>query len=103
MLLNICSRYERMRCSRIKQHNCRSVVDEKRSNNHVWNLLGFLHCDVIDLPMNIVLSRSNKNIISSTGRHKAGHSYLRKELAGIGALVGKVTFLPTGIALLFTL
>jgi hypothetical protein len=53
--------------------------------------------------MNIVLSRSNKNIISSTGRRKAGHSYLRRELAGIGALVGKVTFLPTGIALLFTL
>jgi hypothetical protein len=93
MLLNICSRYERMRCSRIKQHNCRSVVDEKRSNNHIWNLLGFLHCDVIDLPMNIVLSRSNKNIIS----------YLRRELVGIGALVGKVTFLPTSIALLFTL
>jgi hypothetical protein len=24
-----------MRCSRIKQHNCRSVIDEKHTNDHV--------------------------------------------------------------------
>jgi hypothetical protein len=55
-----------MQCSRIKQHNYRSVVDEKRTNDHVWSFLGFLHCDVIDLSMNIVLSSSNRNKISPT-------------------------------------
>jgi hypothetical protein len=103
MLLNICSGYERMRCSRIKQHNCRSVIDEKHTNDHVWSFLGFLHCDMIDLPMNIVLPSSNRNGISSKGRRRGGHNYLRRAVAQIGALVGKVTLLPTSVALLFTL
>jgi hypothetical protein len=103
MLLNICSRFERMRCSRIKQHNCRSVVDEKHTNDHVWSFLGFLHCDMIDLPANIVLLGSNWNRISSMGRRRGGHSYLRRAVAQIGALVGKVTSLATSIALPFTL
>jgi hypothetical protein len=103
MLLNICSGYERMRCSRIKQHNCRSVIDEKYTNDHVWSFLGFLHCDMIDLPVNIVLPSNNWNRISSTIRCRGGHSYLRRAVAHIGALVGKVTSLSTSIALLFTL
>jgi hypothetical protein len=103
MLLNICRRYEGMQCSRITQHNCRSVIDEKCTNDHIWSFLGFLHCDVIDLSMNIVLSSSNRNIISPTDRHRGGHSYLRRAVAWIGALVGKVTFLPTSVAPPFTL
>jgi hypothetical protein len=103
MLLNICSGYERMRCSRIKQHNCRSVVDEKHTNDHVWSFLGFLHYDMIDLPTNVVLLGSNKNIISSTSRCRGGHSCLRRAGAPIGPFVGKMTSLPTCIALLFTL
>jgi hypothetical protein len=103
MLLNICSRYERMLCSRIKQNNCRSVIDEKHTNDHIRSFLGFLHCDMIDLPMDIVQLSSNRNRISSMGRCKGGHNYLRWAGAQIGALVGKVTSLPTSIALPFTL
>jgi hypothetical protein len=58
---------------------------------------------VIDLSTNIVLSSSNRNRISPTGRRRGGHSYLRRVVAQIGALVGKVTFLPTSVALPFTL
>jgi hypothetical protein len=68
MLLNICSGYERIQCSRIKQHNYRSVIDEKHTNDHVWSFLGFLHYNMIDLPVNIVLPSSNGNRISSMGR-----------------------------------
>jgi hypothetical protein len=63
MLLNICSRYERMRCPRIKQHNCREVVDGKRTDDYVRSFLGFLNCDMIDLSANIVLPSSNRNRI----------------------------------------
>jgi hypothetical protein len=53
---------------------------------------------MIDLPANIVLLGSNMNRISSTGRHRGGHSCLRTAGAWIGALVGKVTSLPTSLA-----
>jgi hypothetical protein len=99
MLLNICNRYERMQCSRIKQHHSKSIVDEKHTNDHVWSFLG----DVIDLPTDIVLSSSNRNRISPTGRRRGGHCYLRRAVVRIGALVIKVTFLPTSVAPLFTL
>jgi hypothetical protein len=92
-----------MQCSKIKQHNCRSVVDEKHINDHVWSFLGFLHCDMIGLPMNIVLPSSNRNRISSMGRRRGGHNYMRRVVAWIGALVGKVTSLLTSVALPFTL
>jgi hypothetical protein len=92
-----------MQCSRIKKHNSRSVVDEKHTNDHVWSFLGFLHYDMIHLPMNIVLPASNWNRISSMGWRRGGHSCLRMAVARIGALVGKVTSLPTSIALPFTL
>jgi hypothetical protein len=103
MLLNICSGYERMQCSRIKQHNCRSVVDEKHTNDHVWSFLGFLHCDVIDLSVNLVLSSSNRNRISPTDRRRGGHGCMRRAVALTGALFGKVIFLPTSEAPSFTL
>jgi hypothetical protein len=80
-----------------------AFVDEKHTNDHVWSFLDFLHCDMIDLPMNIVLPGSNWNRISSTGRCRGGHSCLRRAVVRIGALVGNVTSLPTSIALLFTL
>jgi hypothetical protein len=99
MLLNICSRSRRMQCSRIKQHNCRSVIDEKYTNHHVWS---FLHCDMIDLLMNVVLLGSNRNRIGSMGRHRGGHSCLRRAGKRIGALVGRVASLPTSIAFPFT-
>jgi hypothetical protein len=92
-----------MQCSRIKQHNYRSVVDEKHTNDHIWCFLGFLHCDVIDLSMNIVLPSSNKNRISPIGRRRGGHGCLKRAVALAGALVGKVTFLPTSEAPPFTL
>jgi hypothetical protein len=103
MLLNICSGYKRMRCSIIKHHNHRSVINEKHTNDHVWSFLGFLHYDMIDLPANAVLLGSNKIRISSTGRRRGGHSCLRRAGAWIGALVDKVTSLPTSIALPLTL
>jgi hypothetical protein len=101
MLLNICNRYERMRCSRIKQHNCRKVVDGKRTNDHVWSFLGFLNYDMIDLSANIVLPSSNRNRICPTGRCKSGRIYRRRAAARIGTLVSKVTFLPTSKTLPF--
>jgi hypothetical protein len=58
---------------------------------------------MINLPMNIVLSSSNRNGISPMGRRRGGHSCLRWAVVRIGTLVGKVTFLPTCVALSFTL
>jgi hypothetical protein len=58
---------------------------------------------MIDLPVNVVLLGNNRNRISSTGRHRGGHSCLRRANAWIGTLVGKMTLLPTSIALPFTL
>jgi hypothetical protein len=92
-----------MQCSRIKQHNYRSVINEKHTNDHVWSFKGFLHCNVIGLPVNIVLSSSNRNRISPMGRRRGGRSCLRRAVTWIGVLVGKVTFLPTSVAPPFTL
>jgi hypothetical protein len=92
MLLNICSRYEK-----------NLMLQNQIANDHIWSFLGFLHCDVVDLPTNIVLSSSNRNRMSTTGRHRGGHGRLRRVVAWIGALVGKVTFLPTSVAPPFTL
>jgi hypothetical protein len=80
-----------------------SVINKKRTNDHVWSFLGFLHCDVIDLSVNIVLSSNNRNIISPTGRRRGGHICLRRAVELTGVLVGKVTFLPTSVAPPFTL
>jgi hypothetical protein len=49
---------------------------------------------VIDLPADIVLPSSNRNRISSMGRHRGGHNCLRRAVALIGALVGKIAFSP---------
>jgi hypothetical protein len=102
MLLNICSRYERMRCSRIKQHNCREVVDEKRTDDHVRSFLGFLNGDMIDLSANIVLPSSNRNRICPTGRCRSGCSCHRRAVVRVGTLVGIVTLLSTSKTLPFS-
>jgi hypothetical protein len=94
MLLNICSRYERMRCSKIKQHNYKSVIDEKDTNDNTWSFLGILHSNMVDSPKSIVLLCSNKNRVGSTGRCRGRHSCLWRAGEWIGALVGIVTTLP---------
>jgi hypothetical protein len=53
--------------------------------------------------MSIVLSSSNRNRISPTSRCRGGHDCLRRVVVLIGALVGKVAFLPTSVAPPFTL
>jgi hypothetical protein len=58
---------------------------------------------MIDLSANIVLSSSNRNRISPMGRRRGGHDCMRRAVALAGALVGKVTFLPTSEAPPFTL
>jgi hypothetical protein len=70
-----------MRCSRIKQHNCREVVDEKCTNDHVRSFMGFLNGDMIDLSMNIALPSNNKNRICPTGRSRGGCSCQRRAVA----------------------
>jgi hypothetical protein len=89
MLLNICSGYERMQCSRIKQHNCRSVINEKHTNDHVWSFLGFLHYDMIDHPVNIVLPSINRNRISFMGRRGVDTAILGGWLHGLGHWLAK--------------
>jgi hypothetical protein len=58
---------------------------------------------MVDSPMSIVLLGSNRNRIDSTGRCRGRYNYLRRAGERIGALVGKVTSLPSSIALPFTL
>jgi hypothetical protein len=76
MLPNICSRYERMQYSRIKQHNYRSVFDEKHTNDNIRSLLRFFHGHMVDSPMGIVLLGSNRNIVGSMGRGRCSYSGL---------------------------
>jgi hypothetical protein len=76
MLLNICSRYKRMRCSRIEQHYSRSVIDEKHTNDNIRSFLRFFHSHMIDSPMGVVLLGSNRNKVGSTGRGRCSYSRL---------------------------
>jgi hypothetical protein len=76
MLPNICSRYERMRCSRIKQHNYRSVTDEKHTNDNIRSFLRFFHDHMIDSPTGVVLLGSNRNNIGSMGMDRCSYSGL---------------------------
>jgi hypothetical protein len=98
MLPNICSRYERMRCSRIEQHYCRSVVDEKHTNDNIRSFLRFFHSHMIDSPMGIVLLGSNRNRVGSTGRGKCSYSRLIDTSAWIGASIGVMSLFTTIIA-----
>jgi hypothetical protein len=98
MLPNICTRYERMGCSRIKQHYCRSVIDEKHTNDNIRSFLRFFHSHMIDSPMGVVLLGSNRNIIGSTGRGKCSYSRLIDTSVRIGASIGVLSLFTTVIS-----
>jgi hypothetical protein len=95
MLPNIGSRYERMRCSRIKQHNCRSVVDEKHTNDNIRSFLRFFHDNMVDSPTSIVLLGSNRNRVGSMGRGKCSCNWPVDAWVRVGASVSKMTIHST--------
>jgi hypothetical protein len=76
MLPNICSRYERMRCSGIEQHYCRSVIDEKHTNDNIRSFLRFFHNHMMDYTMGVVLLGSNGNRVGSTGSGRSTYNRL---------------------------
>jgi hypothetical protein len=98
MLPNICNRYERKLCSRIKQHYCRSVVDEKHTNDNIRSFLRFFHSHMIDSPTGVVLLGNNRNRIGSTGRGRCSNSRLTDTSAWIGASIGVMSLFTTVIA-----
>jgi hypothetical protein len=98
MLSNICSRYERMQCSRIKQHNCRSVIDEKHTNDNIRSFLRVFHGHKIDSLMGVVLLGSNWNRVGSTGRGRCSCSGLISTSTRIGTLVGVMSFFTIVVA-----
>jgi hypothetical protein len=98
MLPNICSRYERMRCSRIEQHYYRSVIDEKHTNDNIRSFLCFFHSHMIVSPMGVVLLGSNMNRVGSTGRGRCSYSRLTDMSAWIGASIGIMSMFTTIIA-----
>jgi hypothetical protein len=107
MLRNICIRYERMRCSRIKLHYCRSVIDEKHTNDNIRSFLRFFHSHMIDSPMGVVLLGSNRNRVDSTGRGWCSYSRLIDTSALIGASIGIMSLftivIPPTVSLLWVL
>jgi hypothetical protein len=98
MLPNICSRYERMRCSRIEQHYCRSLVDEKHTNDNIRSFLRFFHSHMIDSPTSVVLLGSNKNIVGSTSRGRCSYSRLNNISVWIRASIGVMSLFTIVIA-----
>jgi hypothetical protein len=98
MLPNICSRYERMRCSKIEQHYCRSVVDEKHTNDNIRSFLHFFHNQMIDSPTGVVLLGSNSNRVGSMGRGRCSYSRLTDTSERIGASIGVMSLFTTAIA-----
>jgi hypothetical protein len=98
MLPNICNRYERMRCSRIEQHYCRSVIDEKHTNDNIRSFLRFFHNHVIDSPTGVVLLGSNRNRVGSMGRGRSSYSRLADTSARIGASISIMSLFTTAIA-----
>jgi hypothetical protein len=98
MLPNICSRYERMQCSRIEQHYCRSVVDVKHTNDNIRSFLRFFHCHMIDSPTSVVLLGSDRNRVGSTGRGRCSYNRLTDTSAWIGTSIGVMSMFTTAIA-----
>jgi hypothetical protein len=98
MLPNICNRYERMRCSRIEQHYCRSVPDEKHTNDNIGSFLRFFHSHMIDSLLGVVLLGSNRNEVGSTGRDRCIYNRLIDMSAWIGASIGVMSLFTTVIA-----
>jgi hypothetical protein len=98
MLPNICSRYERMRCSRIEWHYCKSVIDDKYTNDNIRSFLRFFHNHMIDSPTGVVLLGSNRNRIGTTGRGRCSYSRLIDMSAWIGASIDVISLFTTVIA-----
>jgi hypothetical protein len=98
MLPNICSRYKRMRCSRIEQHYYGSVADEKHTNDNIRSFLRFFHSHMIDSPTGIVLLGSDRNRVGSMGRGRCSYSRLTDTSARIGASIGVMSLFTTAIA-----
>jgi hypothetical protein len=98
MFPNMCSRYERMRCSRIEQHYYRSVVDEKHTNDNIRSFLCFFHSHMIDSPTGVVLLGSNMNRVGSTGRGRCSYSRLTDTSTQIGESIGVMSLFTTTIA-----
>jgi hypothetical protein len=77
-----------MRCSRIKQHNCRSVIDENHTNDNIKNFLRFFHGNMVDSPTSVVLLGSNKGRVGSMGSGRYSCSGLISTSAWVGASIG---------------
>jgi hypothetical protein len=87
-----------MQCSRIKQHNCRNVVDEKHTNDNIRSFLCFFNSHIIDSPTSVVLHSSNKNRVGSTGRGMCSYSGMIGTSVLIGASVGVMSLFTTIVA-----
>jgi hypothetical protein len=87
-----------MQCSRIEQHCCRSVVDEKHTNDNIRSFLRFFHSHMIDSPTGVVLLDSTRNRVGSTGRGRCSYSRLIYTSARIGASIGVMSLFTTVIA-----
>jgi hypothetical protein len=98
MLLNICNRYEKMRCSRIEQHYYRSVVDEKYTNDNIRSFLLLFHNHMIDSPTGVVMLGRNRNRVGSMGRGRCSYSRLTDTSARIGASISVMSLFTIVIA-----
>jgi hypothetical protein len=64
---------------------------KKHTNDHAWSFLVFLHNNMVNLPVNIVLLDSNRNRIGYMGRGRCSYSSLISTGARIGASVSEMT------------
>jgi hypothetical protein len=78
--------------------HCRNVIDEKHTNDHVWSFLGFLHSNMVEPTMSIVLLGSNRNRVGSTGGGRCSSSSLIGTGAQIGVSVGIVSLVSIVVA-----
>jgi hypothetical protein len=92
-----------MRRSRIKQHNSRCVIDEKHTNDHIQSFLSFLHRNMVDSPMSIVLLGINRNRVGSTSGGRCSSSRLIGTGARIGASVGVMSLVSIVVAPMISL
>jgi hypothetical protein len=95
---NICSRYERMRCSIIEQHYCRSAIDNEHTNDNIRSFLPFFPIRMIDSLMSVVLLGSNRNRVGSMSRGRCSYSRLIDTSAWIGSSIGVMSLFTTVIA-----
>jgi hypothetical protein len=87
-----------MRCTRIKQHYCRSVVDEKHTNDNIRSFLRLFHSHMIDSLTGVVLLGSNRNRVGSMGRGRCSYNRLTDTSALIGASIDVMSLFTTAIA-----